>query len=276
MTKTKQILWLNQIKHILYRVFTNKKVLTSYCEKYDLFFRFHIRDGTGKDIYYKYGVYGEDYITTYLLNHLNITRNDLLIDVGANIGWHTLTLSKACQPTVLAFEPDPFNRSLLQENIALNNLTGIQVHGLALSNETGTQTLYLYKKYNMGRHSLIKQHNSVRSVEVPIVRLDDLLAREGMQERPIKLLKIDIEGYEFMAMQGARQALLRCENLLTEFTPDLMKQVGQDPMDYIRLIREAGFELQQIDPEGITVPDIDRIIRDDIQVNLLCRKAAQR
>lgn len=256
----------------MYRLFTNRKVLTGYSEKYDLQFRFHVRDGTGKDIYYKLGVYAEDYITTYLLSNLDITPNDLVIDVGANIGWHSLTLSKACQPTILAFEPDPFNQSLLQENIAINHLEKIHVHGVALSNQSGMQTLYLYKTYNMGRHSLIRQHNSVKTIEVPVIRLDDLLAREGLDQRPIKLLKIDIEGYEYMAMQGARQALLRCEHLLTEFTPDLMKQEGQDPMDYIRLIRDAGFDIHRIDPEGVSQPDIETIIRDDIQVNLLCRR----
>jgi FkbM family methyltransferase len=269
---SKLTLRVNHVKHLLYRAFTTKKVLTAYCEKYDLRFRFFIRDGVGRDIYYKRGVYSEDFITSFLLENLDISDDDLIIDIGANIGWYSLTLSHTKRPTIFSFEPEPFNFSLVSQNVELNNRKNVKLFNMALGNEIGTQTLFIYKKYNLGRHSLIQQRNSIDKVEVPIMKLDKLLADEHMDKRPVKLIKIDIEGFEYNAMLGARECLQRCEYLLSEFTPDMMQQINQDPMDYIRLIREAGFTIYQIDEQGLSTPDFEKTIRDKEMLNLFCRR----
>src|SRR5271154_5611427 len=91
----------NHLKHIFFSVFTNKKTLVAYCEKYDMKFRFHIKDGGGRDIYYKKGFYSEDYITSFLLEKIGINDSDLIIDIGGNIGWYSIVLSHKSKPTVL-------------------------------------------------------------------------------------------------------------------------------------------------------------------------------
>ncbi|HVK47201.1 MAG TPA: FkbM family methyltransferase [Pseudobacter sp.] len=265
-------LWGNRLKHLFYRVFTNKQFLTAYCDKYDLKFRFFIKDGVGKDIYYKFGVYSEDHITNYLLNTIGINNDDFIIDIGANIGWHSLTLSSQAKPTIFSFEPDPFNYNLLSQNRELNNKTNVRLFNVALSNENGTHTLYLYKDHNLGRHSLIQQQKSVKSTEVKTVRLDSLLEQEGMSTRRIKLIKIDVEGYEYMAMLGAKESLKRTDYLLTEFTPDMMRKINQDPADYISLLKDAGFTIRQIEEDGLHTPDFDTIIRNNQQVNFFCSR----
>lgn len=262
----------NRFRHLFYRFFTTRRVLTAYCEKYDLRFRFSINDGLGRDIYYKWGVYSEDYITTFLLNEINLQDDDFIIDIGANMGWYPLVFSCRHTATIFAFEPDQLNFSLLKQNIALNKKENIHLFNVAVSNKEEMQTFYLYKSYNTGRHSFIQQKNSVKSVQVPTVRLDDFLKQKNMGHKNIKLIKIDIEGFEYSAMQGAVESLNRCAYLLTEFTPGMMKQINQDPMDYIRLIRNAGFTTYEITAAGLSEPDFDEIIRNDIQVNLFCRR----
>lgn len=263
---------MNRWKHLFYRFLTNKKILTATCDKYDLKFKFFIKDGVGKDIYYKYGVYAEDHITTYLLNNLNISNDDFIIDVGANIGWHSFTLSSQAKPVIFSFEPDPFNFSLLKQNKEINNMTNVRLFNLALDNESGEKTLYLYKDHNLGRHSMIQHQKSVKSTGITTVRLDDLLKKEGMDNRRIKLIKIDIEGFEYAAMQGAKEALQRTDYLLTEFTPEMMRKIGQDPMDYIRLLEDAGFKLMQINNSGLHKPDLEQILANNQQVDLLCSR----
>lgn len=265
-------LWQNRLKHLFYRIFTNKKFLTAYCEKYDLKFRFFIKDGVGKDIYYKFGVYSEDHITNHLLNTIGIHNEDFIVDIGANIGWHSLTLSSKASPTVFSFEPDPFNFNLLKQNKETNNKTNVKLFNVALSNENGTKTLYLYRDHNLGRHSLIQQQKSVNSTEVTTVRLDDLLEREGMGNRRIKLIKIDVEGFEYMAMLGAKESLKRTDYLLTEFTPDMMRRIDQDPRDYINLLKDSGFKIQQIDQRGLHTPDFENIFANNQQVDFFCSR----
>lgn len=108
------------------------------------------------------------------------------------------------------------------------------------------------------------------SEEVEVTVLDKFLDEQGLAGKKIKLIKIDIEGFEYAAMQGAESALGRTEYLLTEFTPNLMKEIRQDPMDYIKLIKNSGFEVSVISPEGLSVPDFDEIIHTGRQVNLYC------
>ena len=260
------------MKHLFYRAFTNKQFLTAYVEKYDLWFRFFIKDGIGKDIYYKYGVYVEDYITSYLLHTVGIRNDDFIVDIGANIGWHSMTLSTISKPTIFSFEPDPLNYSLLKENRERNHKTNVQLFNVALGNENGTKTLFQYRDHNLGRHSLIQQQKSVSSTEVSTMKLDSLLEEQGMGNRRIRLIKIDVEGYEYMVMKGAKEALQRTDYVLSEYTPSMMKQINQDPMEYINLLRDAGFRLQLIDANGLHEPDFADIISNNQQVNFLCSR----
>jgi len=226
-------------------------------------------DGIGRDIYYKWGVYSEDHITRWLLENLDISDGDLIIDIGANIGWYSLTLSSRQQPTIIAFEPDINNFNVLQENLRFNAKTNVKAYNKAVSNEEGVLTLHLYKKHNPGRHSFIRQANSIGTAEVPVVPLDVFLENEGFGQGPVKLIKIDIEGYEYTALKAAHQTLARTSYILTEFTPNLMKETGQEPMDYIDLLQDAGFRLKLIDENGLSEPDFDTIIRENLQVNIL-------
>jgi Methyltransferase FkbM domain len=124
----------------------------------------------------------------------------------------------------------------------------------------------------MGRHSFIQQKNSTSSEEVEVTVLDRFLDEQGFSGKKIKLIKIDIEGFEYMAMQGASVALGRTEYLITEFTPNLMKEISQDPMDYISLIQKSGFHVSVISAEGLSVPDFEEIINNGRQVNLFCSR----
>jgi FkbM family methyltransferase len=262
----------NHLKHIFFSVFTNKKTLVAYCEKYDLKFRFHIKDGGGRDIYYKKGFYSEDYITSFLLERIGINDNDLIIDIGGNIGWYSIVLSHKSKPTVLTFEPDDFNYSLLKSNVELNKKDNIQVFNAGVSDVSGKMTLHLYKKYNQGRHSFIRQRNSVGTMEVETVQLDGFLEKNGFAGREIKLIKIDIEGFEFAAMSGASRALAQTQFLMTEFSPGMMKEINLDPMAYINLIRSFGFTPRLITEQGLSEPDFENIIHTNTQVNLFCSK----
>jgi FkbM family methyltransferase len=261
-------LFLNRIKHFFFRVTFFKKHLVAYSKPYDIKVKFAIADGLGRDIYYKFGYYSEDFITRFLLNNINLQKGDLVIDIGANLGWYSLVLAHNRQVEVIAFEPEPSNFALLQENIALNNCTTAKAFNKAVGDKEATLQLHLYKSYNPARHSFIKQKNSIGIVDVPVVNLDTFLLSQGDFKRSIKLLKIDIEGYEFTALQNAGESLARTQNIITEFSPDLMKASGQNPVDYINLLVNAGFILQEVDNDGLHIPDFETIINQNRQVNL--------
>ena len=265
-------LFINRLKHFFYRVTGTKKFLIADCKPYGLKFKFQIMDGIGRDIYYKFGVYSENHISQWLLKNLDIKDDDLIIDIGANIGWYSLTLSSQNKPLIIAFEPDTINFNTLQENILLNGKDNVKAFNKAISDKEGVLTLYLYKNYNPGRHSFIKQANSVGTAEVSIVPLDAFLEKEGYGDGSIKLIKIDIEGYEYTALKAAAHTLDRGQHILTEFSPYMMRDIGQEPMDYINLLQSAGFKLKLINENGLSAPDFPTIIRENQQVNLFGSK----
>jgi hypothetical protein len=73
-------------------------------------------------------------------------------------------------------------------------------------------------------------------------------------------------------MSGAKQSLSHTDYLITEFSPGMMKEINQNPMDYINLIKSFGFTPWMISEEGLSEPDFEEIIHNNIQVNLFCRR----
>lgn len=102
----------------------------------------------------KYGNF-EPHIVT--LSKSLISKNDVVLDVGANVGLHTLLFSKLVgeEGKVVAFEPNELNLQRLKLNISLNSISNIQIESSAVSNEIGEKLLYELSNNskNLGNHS---------------------------------------------------------------------------------------------------------------------------
>ena len=119
---------------------------------------FRIRVHSPRDLIAKplitYGIYEEEVVP--LMESL-IRPGDTVVDVGANIGCHTLRMSRLVGPMgkVLAFEPDPQNLKLLRENLGKNNCTNVDVFPFALGDRNYTARLY-GRLDNRGAQSLVE------------------------------------------------------------------------------------------------------------------------
>lgn len=145
----------------------------------------------------------------------------LVVDVGANIGNHTLYFARVMQAQVLAVEPEPHNSTCLMLNIVVNRLAQrVQVVRKAIGERPGTARLQMNVEANFGSFSARPEANPSRTavqddlaVNVPVTTLDELLA--GMLERqPPSILKLDIEGMELEALRGAVTVLERARPLV--------------------------------------------------------------
>jgi FkbM family methyltransferase len=135
-----------------------------------------------------------------------------MIDIGANSGFYAV-LARLVNPTlpVAAFEPLPHVHSLLLENVALNNLTGVEVHQAAVGAASGRATLHIPKKVFAG---VIESSASLspdfkddiaEKLDVAVVTLDDWWSERG---RPaVSVLKIDVESREMDVLRGARELI---------------------------------------------------------------------
>jgi FkbM family methyltransferase len=150
---------------------------------------------------------------------------DVFIDIGANIGWHTVMsgLRVGGAGRVFAFEPEGSNADLLERNVALNELKNVKVFRCALSERTGTSAL-VKSATNMGDHRIAAGSTGLT---VPVDTLDHLVASGGVDLARARIVKIDTQGAEAMVLRGAQHTLARLSEqcaLFIEFSPNLLRQ----------------------------------------------------
>lgn len=231
---------LRTLTHFAHRWILQSKQVTARIPEYDLQLKVSPADVIGRHLY-KYRRYEPELAAT-LEHHLDLGSADLMVDIGANMGWYSLLVSRLsrgrCQ--VFAFEPDPENFARLQHNLALNDIRQVTAFNLAVGESAATLQLHRYGKGNAGRHSLVDLHAG-ETIPVEVVSLDALWAAQALPTGPIRLLKMDIEGYEVFALRGAREVLARCEWLLLEHSPAYLARSGADIHALVDLLIESGF-----------------------------------
>ncbi len=143
--------------------------------------------------------------------HRLIAAGDVVVDVGANVGYMTSIMVQATGPTgaVTAYEPHPRVYEVLAQNVQLWQTRGpcpVTAVRLAISNRRGTGTLSEGSSFrqNMGTARLTEGDASPADMDIEVECLDELLG-----EREIGLLKVDVEGAEPAVFEGAEILLRR-------------------------------------------------------------------
>lgn len=214
-----------------------------------------------------------------------IKQGAVVLDIGANIGYHTLTAAKLVgqDGKVFAFEPEPTNFALLVKNVKINGYSNVIAVKKALSNKRGKARLFLHKTY-CGVPSLSQNNvpNSSGYVEVDVETLDELFKD---YEGRIDFIKIDVQGGEMAVLEGGRNIIEKNKDLkiVTEFWPvGLSRFAGSSPEEYLNILEGYGFKLYLIDElkGGSVVPFDDasflkkwhRRESIDLSINLLCQR----
>ena len=127
-----------------------------------------------------------------------LAQNDgIVLDIGANIGAHSVYLGK--YRTVWAFEPQRETFNILQTNVS-NNGVAVECFNLGLSNTKGTVEMNRPSIFNNGGTSIGKGGETIH-----LRRLDSVWAKHG---RPaIAFVKIDVEGHEVEVFEGGVECL---------------------------------------------------------------------
>jgi FkbM family methyltransferase len=133
----------------------------------------------------------------------SIQPGNVVFDIGANVGFYSLLASVLVgqQGRVFSFEPFPKNLALLRKHLALNHVTNCSVYDAAVSDSSGTAHFSPGEDSASGR--LVEDAGN--SISVRTIALDQLVG-SGELPRP-DLIKCDVEGGEFRALQGAALTL---------------------------------------------------------------------
>ena len=134
-----------------------------------------------------------------------LKKGDCFVDVGANIGLMSLFASQCVgdNGAVLSFEAHPETSELLNYNISLNKFKNIKVFDCALGSEKGEGVIRFQSELNRGGASLIDNFKREDGCKVLINTLDDLFPGNLIP----KVIKIDVEGFEFEVLKGAEKII---------------------------------------------------------------------
>lgn len=257
--------------YFIHRWILRTSFLLAYLPRFRLYFKFKTPDVIGRHIYK--GRVHEEELTNFLLGYLKFEEGDCWFDIGANIGWYSLVLSQqfSSRPTAYAFEPDPLNYSLLKENIKLNGVRSVIAENQALSDQEATKLLYQYPAKNSGRHSLLPLTN-VPGIKVSATSLDHYVVQRQIDISSIKFIKMDIEGYEYIALRGAKTLLHKVPCLLCEFSPAYMERGGINSQDLLDLMSNHNYQPFKITDYELRSLSHKEILSFTSNVNIFWKK----
>jgi FkbM family methyltransferase len=163
-----------------------------------------------------------------------VTAGDTVYDIGANVGYVTLSLAKRVGPRghVVAFEPVPTNFGLLQKNIAMNPISQVQTLNVAASDRCGDAVMRIVDNLSMASMVWHRNEASARELSIKTVAIDDLVDA-GNFGAP-KFVKIDVEGSEGLVLRGMARTIaatnpvifLECSGVGRETTWRLLREMG--------------------------------------------------
>jgi FkbM family methyltransferase len=178
-----------------------------------------------------------------------VTPGSIAVDVGANVGLHTLRMACIARQ-VVAFEPNPEVRERLLRNLALNDLNNVIVRSEALDDHPSHSTLYLNSDASANRNATMIHDIGGDVVQVPLdvrcIRLDDV-PFDGR----VSFVKMDIEGYELAALRGATTFLKSHQPaVLLEYSPYYAGRLGYEFADVCALFASCGHYRHKIVSNG--------------------------
>lgn len=175
------------------------------------------------------------------LLYQNLTPGAVVVDAGANIGIYSQFLASCvgASGVVHTFEPDPENFARLHG--ALVQFPNVKLNRLAVSDRTGESTLYVSENLNVDHRTYPTAGEDRRAISIHSTRLDDYFQLGDH----VDVIKLDVQGFELHALQGAQRVLEENANvkILFEFWPYGLQQAGNSANELLAFLEERDFSI---------------------------------
>lgn len=190
-------------------------------------------------------LYGTYEIATVRLVRQILRPGDVVVDIGANIGFFSIRFSQLVGPQgrVFSFEPVPTTRARLLRNIAENGCGNITVCPVALMDRAASVTIYETESHGVAGLRELSEKTIAHPVEG--ARLDEYLSAP----QPVRLIKIDVEGAERLVLQGAEALIARDRpHIVLEKSAPALKAFGYGFSEVAaQILRHGGYRMTAVD-----------------------------
>lgn len=164
----------------------------------------------------------------------NYIQGKSILDIGTNIGNHTLYFFFECQiKDAYNFEPVENTLNIFKKNIYINNLSNkVHIYNVAVGQSEGKADIYSYNKDNIGATKIKPQSDGA----IQVITIDSLNIQET-----IGLIKIDVEGFETNVLKGAL-------NTLKKNMPYILIEIVDENFEEIHnLLSNIGYSYEKLD-----------------------------
>lgn len=173
-----------------------------------------------------------------------LDNNNVVIDVGANIGEFSLKTAKLIGRLgrVYAFEPDPENFERMKSNVSLNPELSlrISVQKLGLGETPGQVKLAVVNSTNRGMNRVV--NDADQFTNVPLTTLDMFAKSEHIHQ--INWIKIDVEGYELKVLKGAEETIKQLRpSLFIELDDNNLRQQMSSASALITWLQKHNYKI---------------------------------
>lgn len=205
-----------------------------------------------KDSYLSYLIFRGNYEQEELFFITRFLKpGDVFADIGANIGIFSLLAARTTgdKGKVYCFEPVKATFGRLKENIQLNHFSNITPFNIAISDSAGVQQMSISADGFDAWNTLgtLTRGEKFTKEDIRTETIDNLVA-QGQLPSNIKLIKIDVEGWELAVLKGGMQLLSRPDSpvLLIEFNDNNFKGAGYKGNDIIKFLNGLGYSFYEL------------------------------
>jgi FkbM family methyltransferase len=208
-------------------------------ERNGIRFKVDISDYVGYILYFGLAEESKDELYKAVKNGMYV------FDVGSNIGDTLLNIANINTLGMnYGFEPVPFLFQSATINISMNPFTNISFYNLALSNKAEVLYYEIPKNRNSGSISMSFNGSGTTS-EVKSITLDEFVENEKIPR--VDLIKIDVEGFEGLVLEGAKQSIQKFKPVLfIEVVDEYLREKGFSAAKLISIIKSFDYQILDV------------------------------
>jgi FkbM family methyltransferase len=214
--------------------------------------------GIYKPLYFSFKKKQDAFEIELLKKYIN--SGDVVLDIGANIGFYANLLSTAAgtKGQVHCFEPDERNFSYLKKSAkGFHNLV---INNAAVGPETGHISIFTSKELNVD-HRTYKPAEYEQELNIKSVAIDDYLATLPTPISKVDFIKMDIQGFEMEAIKGMEKTLNANPDikLISEFWPYGLRTAGSSVIEYFNILQSKKFNCYLLEKNTLTLLTLEKV-----------------